>query len=1105
MKGTMRSIDNSQSINRTQVVLLVLQSTYTRVMHILKNKSQEALKLFVHSQPKNRDKATCIGVLVRAAVLLLFSAQLWLSARAGTFSTDFNSGQPAGCSLFGSAFVDSAGGFGDSGALKLTQAYVYGTQGSFVINDLDGGAPVVGFTATFKMLVGGAEPHADGISFNFANDLRDDSFGEEGAGTGLTISFDSFDNGGGEAPAIDAKFGGVTVASRKNIGGVDVSQIFRTYDFVAVSVCVNLDGTLDLTVNGTIIYKKLPLGFVATSGRFGFGARTGGFTDNHRVDDLSITTSRPTHPYVTSAAPRAYSARPNSVVAITVQDASTSLNASSVKLSFNGALVNPVVAKVGSTTTIQYDPPGLIPPGTNSVSLTYADSGTPAFTNTFVFTFVVSHYQGPNGNFYEIVPARNISWQDAKVAAEQRTFLCSNHGHLATITSAEEDVFVEMIRQEYIQSGFPNGEVWAGGFQLPNQLTPRDGWFWINNEGPISGYNGGSTYSNWNPDTGEPSDCCNTVGFEDNEENYLGIGLFGFGLGWNDEDVSHSNIVGYVVEYERLSVPVDIRPGGYPNPVYLDASGKLPVAILSSATFDASTIDPSTVKFGRTGIEASQVSYSLSDVNGDKRKDLVCQFNIADCGFLCGDTSGVLTANTFSGCPYKGSDTVQILNCPPYALSIQSMQDVHHLTDLYLKVSSILKGHTAPTVAQNLALKSFDIFGKLRWTKTLQNTPLASNPDKTTTADLQYSDMEHGQNVKAQMSVKDSVSGATEVLTTQGRVLSRPDLAVDSLSVPSQVNTHLIVNIFASVKELKGDLGATANVYLKDGNNVIDVVTNFSITPLASVGVTFATVFQTAGAHQLKIVVGDVTPGDYDLSNNEQSFSIEVVQPPLVPVFYCASYAHYDYDYQNVVENPFWISTYHDQYTNEYTSETLYVPASFNSPLANVRLKISADGTQRDNFEVFNVPLNIDYSDGCSTNASGYQNLADGTDFYIQTYQDCYGNQNSYASFSKAYYNEIFFSSYYDKYWQTGSTNSFASGFGTALNATTSVATRFIVQGDAGAFGGNGTLGSLYTYPFDDEFDYYEFDYTDGLFDEHVTGFNRGKSVYGSNCDLTSP
>src|SRR5262249_36750080 len=151
--------------------------------------------------------------------------------------------------------------------------------------------------------------------------------------------------------------------------------------------------------------------------------------------------------------------------------------------------------------------------------------------------------------------------------------------------------------------------------------------------------------------SGEPNDCCNTSGFEDNEENYLGIGLFGDGFGWNDDDVTHNNVVGYVVEYEKLKVLVDIKPGGTPNSVNTDSPGKVPVAVLSSATFDASAVDPATVRFGRTGTEASPVSYTLTDVNGDKRKDLVCQFNTQDTGFICGDTTGFLRGGTFAGCP----------------------------------------------------------------------------------------------------------------------------------------------------------------------------------------------------------------------------------------------------------------------------------------------------------------------------------------------------------------------------------------------------------------------------------------------------------------------
>jgi hypothetical protein len=159
----------------------------------------------------------------------------------------------------------------------------------------------------------------------------------------------------------------------------------------------------------------------------------------------------------------------------------------------------------------------------------------------------------------------------------------------------------------------------------------------------------------------------------------------------------------------------------------------------------------------------------------------------------------------------------------------------------------------------------------------------------------------------------------------------------------------------------------------------------------------------------------------------------------------------------------------------------------------------------RDDLGALNIPLFVSYSDSCYTYQSGSQYLADETYFYIQTYQDCYGNQNSYASFSRYAYNEIYFSSYYDKYWQTTSTSSYSNGAGTFLNAVNAVQTRFIVGGDAGAFGGNGTVGSLYTNPFDYPFDYYEYDYNDGLYDEHVTGSNRGKSVYGNNCDITTP
>ena len=221
--------------------------------------------------------------------------------------------------MFGSAFVDSTGGVNGSGVLKLTTTG-NGLQGSFIIHEIDGSAPVTAFTATFKMLVGGGNG-ADGLSFNFANDLPDDVFGEEGAGTGLTVSFDTFDNGGGEAPAIDAKMGGAV------IGSVPGSAVFRTGDFVDVRIQVDADGTLDVTVNGTAIFANLPIALDSSnSGRFGFGARTGGLNDNHFIDDLTITTGEPSHPVVTSSSPRGNAVRPDAVVNITIQDFGTEVD-----------------------------------------------------------------------------------------------------------------------------------------------------------------------------------------------------------------------------------------------------------------------------------------------------------------------------------------------------------------------------------------------------------------------------------------------------------------------------------------------------------------------------------------------------------------------------------------------------------------------------------------------------------------------------------------------------------------------------------------------------------------------------------------------------------
>lgn len=166
--------------------------------------------------------------------------------------------------------------------------------------------------------------------------------------------------------------------------------------------------------------------------------------------------------------------------------------------------------------------------------------------------------RGPNGHFYQVVNAFGITWEDAKAAAEGVTFGCLK-GHLATITSYEEDVFIDELRRACRLQ-----QLWIGGAQPANELVPTANWTWITGEGAISGVNGGETYSNWR--FGEPNDF-----FGPASEQFLSVGLFGEFV-WNDEINPSSGIYGYVVEFEDREIPTIVCVPG-PNP-----AGKVPPA-----------------------------------------------------------------------------------------------------------------------------------------------------------------------------------------------------------------------------------------------------------------------------------------------------------------------------------------------------------------------------------------------------------------------------------------------------------------------------------------------------------------------------------------------
>jgi hypothetical protein len=107
----------------------------------------------------------------------------------------------------------------------------------------------------------------------------------------------------------------------------------------------------------------------------------------------------------------------------------------------------------------------------------------------------------------------------------------------------------------------------------------------------------------------------------------------------------------------QRQVQIDVKPPDDPPSINPQSNGLLPVAILSTATFDAKLVDPRSVRFGPKG--ASAVQSALEDVNGDGKLDLVLQFTTNKTGIASDNTQVCLTGTTTNGVSIVGCDTIK--------------------------------------------------------------------------------------------------------------------------------------------------------------------------------------------------------------------------------------------------------------------------------------------------------------------------------------------------------------------------------------------------------------------------------------------------------------
>ena len=215
--------------------------------------------------------------------------------------------------LYGTAKLPTA----TSDFLSLTEALA-SQQGGIVIKALAAGGKVANLTVDFEIQIdGGSVPPADGFSFSFGPDIFGSSLGEDGSPKGMSVSFDSFDNGGVDtAPAMEVLYDGV-VKDGRYLGGTRADSRARSGSFsntaiandlstglplqlttgtnwvpVQVKLAVpveNEGGLVSVTWNTTSLLKNVKIPYAPQANwRIAFGARTGGKFESHRLRNIKV-------------------------------------------------------------------------------------------------------------------------------------------------------------------------------------------------------------------------------------------------------------------------------------------------------------------------------------------------------------------------------------------------------------------------------------------------------------------------------------------------------------------------------------------------------------------------------------------------------------------------------------------------------------------------------------------------------------------------------------------------------------------------------------------------------------------------------------------------
>jgi probable HAF family extracellular repeat protein len=120
---------------------------------------------------------------------------------------------------------------------------------------------------------------------------------------------------------------------------------------------------------------------------------------------------------------------------------------------------------------------------------------------------------------------------------------------------------------------------------------------------------------------------------------------------------------GGFVAFPAVAATIDIKPGDSANAINLRSSGTVPVAMFSSASFDAKTVDPLTVTLASAPVKLrgkGTAMASFEDVNRDGRLDLVVHVDTSALQASDTDVEVRLQGRTYGGIFIVGTDSIRV-------------------------------------------------------------------------------------------------------------------------------------------------------------------------------------------------------------------------------------------------------------------------------------------------------------------------------------------------------------------------------------------------------------------------------------------------------------